>query len=129
MSREQLLEKSLQFIRYLAVGSASALIELGVFWLLRQVLAVDTLFANPVAITLSTCFNFVLSRTWTFRSVSSLPRTIALYISLFVFNQAFSTFTIIQLEGLGCYTLVAKIITMACIVLWNFVLYRKVIFK
>ncbi|MDR2108633.1 MAG: GtrA family protein [Coriobacteriales bacterium] len=115
--------------RYLLVGFSSAAIELVSFALLHEGLSVATLFANPVALTLSTLFNFILSRTWTFRSVSSLPRSVVLYLLLFCFNQVFSTGMVIFLESVGVYSLIAKMITMGCVVLWNFFLYRKVIFK
>jgi putative flippase GtrA len=70
-----------------------------------------------------------MSYNWTFKSAASLPKSIALYLVLFAFNQLFSNFAIVWLIGLGLPALFAKVITMGCIVLWNFVLYRKVVFK
>jgi putative flippase GtrA len=115
--------------RYLIVGFSSAAIELFLFWLLHEALGLATLYANPIAVALATLYNFVMSRVWTFRSVSHLPRSLVLYLLLFCFNQVFSTAAIILLESWGLYSLVAKALTMGCIVLWNFVLYRTVIFK
>ena len=48
---------------------------------------------------------------------------------LFLFNTTFSTLTITWLTSLGLYPFIAKILTMACVIMWNFVLYRKFIFK
>jgi putative flippase GtrA len=115
--------------RYLLVGFSSAAIELILFWVMRVLLRVPTIFANPVAVALATLFNFTLSRKWTFKSVSNLPRTVLLYLLLFCFNQVFSTYFIILLESWGVFSIIAKVLAMGCIVLWNFVLYRKVIFK
>ena len=52
-----------------------------------------------------------------------------LYLVLFAFNTTFSTLAITWLVSLGLHSAVAKLMTMVCIVMWNFVLYRKVIFK
>ena len=52
-----------------------------------------------------------------------------LYLILFAFNMAFSTLAISWLVGFGVHSILAKLATMVCITLWNFVLYRKVIFK
>ncbi|MDR2672530.1 MAG: GtrA family protein [Coriobacteriales bacterium] len=115
--------------RYLIVGFSSALIELVLFFSLHELLAAHIILSNVCAITIATAYNFWLSRTWTFRSVSSLPRSAVLYLLLFVFNQVFSSVTIVWLVGLGLLPILAKLFTMACIVCWNFVLYRQVIFR
>jgi putative flippase GtrA len=116
-------------VRYLLVGLSSAGIELILFALLYEMLDLAIVVANVAAISIATAYNFILSRTWTFQSVSSLPRSAVLYLLLFVWNQCFSSLTIVWLHSLGAPALLAKLVTMGCIVLWNFVLYRKVVFK
>ena len=125
--------------RYLIVGFASAAIDFGLFVLLHDllgfrlavnVLGIGRIISNVIAILVSTAFNFLMSRNWIFASVSSLPRSLILYIILFIINQAFSSAAIIWLTGtLGLPGFFAKFITMACIVCWNFFLYRKVVFR
>ena len=118
-----------QAIKYLVVGGSSAVIELVLFQLLSAVFAIPLAAANVVAVVVSTVFNFLVNRNVTFKSTSNPLRSLVLYLILFALNTTFSTVAISLLAAHGVYPLVAKVCTMACIVLWNFVLYKKVIFK
>jgi putative flippase GtrA len=115
--------------RYLAVGFSSAAIELVVFIVLDVLVGIDVRIATMIALACSTVFNFIMSWSYTFKSASNLMRSLILYLLLFAFNQAFSAIAIVWLLDIGLSSIVAKMVTMACIVLWNFVLYRKVVFK
>jgi putative flippase GtrA len=116
-------------VRYLVVGVSSAAIEFVLFVLGNSVLHIDVVISNPVAITCATVFNYILSRNYTFKTTKSPVRSLLLYALLFVFNQVFSTTAIVLLTGMGIPSPLAKVLTMGCIVLWNFVLYRKVVFR
>ena len=118
-----------QAIKYLVVGGSSAVIELVLFQLLSAVFAIPLAAANVTAVVVSTVFNFLVNRNVTFKSTSNPLRSLVLYLLLFALNTTFSTVVISLLAAQGVYPLVAKVCTMACIVLWNFVLYKKVIFK
>ena len=118
-----------QAIKYLIVGGSSAVIELVLFQLLSAVFAIPLAVANVTAVVVSTVFNFLVNRNVTFKSTSNLLRSLVLYLILFALNTTFSTVAISLLAAHGVYPLVAKVCTMACIVLWNFVLYKKIIFK
>ena len=118
-----------QAIKYLMVGGSSAVIELVLFQLLSAVFAIPLAAANVTAVVVSTVFNFLVNRNVTFKSTSNPLRSLVLYLLLFALNTTFSTVVISFLAAQGVYPLVAKVCTMACIVLWNFVLYKKIIFK
>jgi putative flippase GtrA len=118
-----------QFGRYFLVGISSAAIELLLFIGLERLAHQDIRFCNVIAITIATTYNFFMSRSYTFKSLDNPTRSAFLYLLLFIFNQSFSTYTIVFLVKLGLASGYAKLATMCCIVLWNFVLYRKVVFK
>jgi len=127
-----------QSSRYLIVGFSTVAIELFLFWILYEIIGYQTvvsafglslLLSNVIAIVAATFYNFIMSRTWTFKSTSSLPRSITLYLILFVFNQIFSSTVIVMLVDIGIHSILAKVFTIACIVCWNFFLYRLVVFK
>ena len=118
-----------QAIKYLMVGGSSAVIELVLFQLISVVFAIPLAAANVTAVVVSTVFNFLVNRNVTFKSTSNPLRSLVLYLLLFALNTTFSTVVISFLAAQGVYPLVAKVCTMACIVLWNFVLYKKIIFK
>jgi len=117
-----------QGTRYLVVGFSSFAIEYLLFLIPFLALGLHVVLSNVIAISGSSLFNFIMSRSWTFKSTSSLPRSIVLYLILFSWNQFFSSWAILMLVDVGLSALIAKVITMAIIVCWNFLLYRKVVF-
>ncbi len=116
-----------QGIAYVAVGVGTALLELVLFELLLW-LGVALAPANICAVCVATVVNFALNGTVAFKGSTSFARSLVLYLLLFALNTAFSTFTIGWLVDAGMASYIAKGLTMVCIVLWNFVLYRKVVF-
>lgn len=118
-----------QIVRYTFVGGASAAFELAVFQVLYALVGLDIAPSNIIALVASTAVNFTMNRSLAFKSSASPTRSLALYLALFAFNTTFSTLAITWLVNLGLHSAVAKLMTMVCIVMWNFVLYRKVIFK
>lgn len=114
---------------YLFVGVTSALIELVLFQALYQFGVLGVELANIVAVVVSTTYNFTLNGRVTFQAQGNKAWCLVKYLILFAFNTTFTTVTIAWLVGAGVSSLVAKLATMCCVVLWNFVLYRKVVFK
>lgn len=115
--------------KYLFVGGSSALLELILFQAFYVLFGWQIAIANVIAVVLATSYNFVLNRTWSFGQNGNTLRSVILYLLLFAFNTTFSTTAISLLVSQGLPSLIAKLLTQVCIVLWNYVLYRKVIFK
>lgn len=129
MSRDNdLSETGRQGIAYVLVGGGTALLELGLFQVLFELLKLPLAVSNVSATVVATAVNFLLNRNVTFKSTSNPVRSLVLYIVLFGANMAISTLMIGVLVGLGIPSAVAKLIMQACVVVWNFVLYRKIIF-
>jgi putative flippase GtrA len=127
---EQTKKETLQKgARYLLVGASTALIELGIFSLIFYLFGNNAPVANVIAVIIATTYNFTLSRKFTFKSSSNITRSLILYLCLFVFNMLFTTIATTLLIDFGVMAPLAKIITMACVTLWNFALYNKVVFK
>lgn len=118
-----------QLLRYVLVGGSSAAFELAAFQALYALAGVGIAASNIIALVASTTLNFTLNRSVTFKSAANPMRSLVLYLALFAFNTTFSTLGITKLVDLGVHSAIAKLMTMACIVMWNFVLYKKVIFK
>lgn len=127
--RDKLDKKRIvQILTYLAVGGGTALLELVIFSVLYYALLLDPAVSNVIAVLIATATNFLLNGTVTFRGSSNLLRSVILYILLFLFNTCFSTFTISNFVSVGLPALGVKLFTMVCIVIWNYVLYKKVVF-
>jgi len=117
-----------QGLRYVIVGTSSFALEFLLFAVLHEAASLHVVLSNVLALTGAAVYNFIMSRSWTFKSTSSLLRSVILYLLLFFWNQFFSSWVIVFLMEQGLNAMIAKIITMAIIVCWNFILYRKVVF-
>lgn len=122
-------EMQKQLIKYLIVGGSSAALELLLFTFLRKVTGLSITISNVTAAVTATAFNFLVNRGWSFKSASNFTRSVILYLILFFLNTVFSTNAIAFMVSLGVFDVLAKLITMGMITMWNFVLYRHVIFK
>lgn len=117
-----------QVLAYLLVGGGTAVLELALFQILYALTPLGAGVSNVVAVVVATACNFALNGTVTFQRSSNLARSIMLYCLLFAFNTAFSTTIITMADSIGVPAILAKLATMACIVCWNFILYKKVVF-
>ena len=117
-----------RIVKYLAVGGSTALLELFLFWLLTS-MSINVVYANIAAVLVATATNFLLNGLVTFKSSSNMLRSAVLYCLLFAFNLCSSTTVIAFLSTQGLPAVAVKFCTQACIVCWNYLLYKKVIFK
>ncbi|MEY8460668.1 GtrA family protein [Eggerthellaceae bacterium 24-137] len=125
---EHLSRTTRQVVSYLAIGAGTALLELAAFQTLWCLTPLGAAPSNVIAVALATIFNFCLNGSVTFQKASNLPRSIVMYVALLIFNTAFSSIAITWLITCQVPALLAKLATMICIVSWNFLLYRKVVF-
>ena len=116
-----------QFVKYGGVSFAQTFVELGVFALMNLTLPFST--ANFVAVFCSATFQYVMNRSLTFRSSSSYVRSISLFVLLWIWNLAFSSFAIAELSAVGWSPTLVKVITMALQGCWGFLLSKYVIFR
>ncbi len=119
-----------QLVRYLVTGFSSAAIELSLLYVFRDVVKLSVIEANSIALTIIFWFNFFMNRFWSFKSKSSLKKQLLMYAALFVFNLGASDLIMhVLVTLLGIQYLLAKVFAIGAVVSWNFVLYKKVIYK
>ena len=119
-----------QIKRYLITGFSSAAIELTLLFVFRDVAKLSVLVSNSIALTIVFWFNFLMNRLWSFKSKANLKKQLAMYLVLFVFNLGASDLIMYLLtEKLSLQYLIAKVFAIGAVVCWNFVLYKKVIYK
>lgn len=119
-----------QFLRYLLTGFASFIAEYLLFLLLFDKLNVQYIYSNTIVYTVIFIINFLLNRLWSFKSKSDPKRQLALYLALFLFNLAATNAVMYLLSGmLAMSPRISKILVMGMIVVWNFIIYKKVIYK
>ena len=116
-----------QGVLYLGVGAMTAFLELVLFQGLYSSGIVGVAPANVIAVLTSAAVNFLVNGNVTFKGLQNPVRSLIKYAILFVFNTIFSTAVISLLVSIGWPSFVAKVLTMLCVVTWNFILYRKVV--
>lgn len=122
-------EKVFQSLKYLFVGGSTALLDLGLCSLLFYVFHWPIPAANVLAVLVATTTNFIMNRSWAFKSSEHAVRSMILYVILFLFNAVVTT-TILSIgTTAGLPSAVVKLTTQVLVTIWNFFLYRHVIFK
>ena len=128
-----------QFIRYIITGVVSFSIEYTLFIVLRNVLTISELVVNIIVYTIIFWINFLLNKFFSFKSRTNFKRQIFLYGFLFIINLVVGNILLFSgirhLLVLACgegswqVLYLPKILIMFFIISWNFVLYKKVIYK
>jgi putative flippase GtrA len=124
-------EKMIQQLkRYITVGLITVGAEYFNLFLFKEVFNMWYIYANSIAYTISFVFNFSLNRTWTFKSTADLKRQLLIYGILFIFNF-FASNLIMYLftDIIGLNYLISKLFAVGMVVSWNFIIYKKVIYK
>ncbi len=128
-----------QFLRYLIVGFTSFGVEYTLFILFRKWLAVPELIVNIGVYTVIFWLNFLLNRHYSFQSKAAFFPQLLSYGFLFTFNLVIGNIllfsgirhllVLLTFEGSWPALYLPKILIMFFIVSWNFILYKKVIYK
>ena len=128
-----------QFLRYLVVGFTSFGVEYTLFIVFRRLLPVSELVVNIGVYTVIFWLNFLLNRHFAFRSKANLFKQMLAYGFLFAFNLVVGNILLfagirhllVLAAGEGSWPVLylPKILIMVFIVSWNFILYKKVIYK
>lgn len=119
-----------QLIRYLISGFAAFGLEYLVFFLLYNILLLRLVPSNTIAMLTGFITSFLLNRLWSFQSRGNAWWQLLKTGILFMVNLGLSNGMIYLLTEHGkMEALVSKILVMGMIVAWNFILYKKVIYR
>lgn len=127
---KKILTKS--FIRYVIVGLISVAIDYGTLIIGYHVLGWSLVFATTAGYSVGTVLNFLLNKFWSFNTSHSAKQTAkqaVMVAALVVFNLFATNIVILGFNEINIGPEISKIITMAMVTLWNYVLYKKHIFK
>ena len=122
-------------VRYLIVGVLSLGVDYGSLLLLYRIVGVPLAVATTVSFLIGLVFNFLLTKFWTFSSAATKhgarqsARQVALVAVLVAFNIGVTNVVVVWLQHVHIGPEISKLLTTAMVTLWNYVLYKKVIFK
>lgn len=122
----------LQFLRYAAAGVVSIAIEYGMLVLMVKYVGQDhLLFANAVAFTIASVFNYFISRYWVFeRGKHRTHVEMMAYFASAGVGLLINQFVLWSLvKGISLDYRIAKIGAIGAVVLWNYWARRTWVFK
>lgn len=121
------------FVRYIIVGVGSLVVDYGLLLFGYHVLNLDLAVATTAGFIAGMLANFLLNKFWAFGDTGHTAKRSALqmtmYVGLVIFNLLFTNVFVIFLQNNNVGPEVSKIASTAMITLWNFIIYKKIIFK
>ncbi len=118
-----------QFIKYAIAGSATFVIDYGIFFILHTLNDIFYLYASALSQISALLFNFTVQKKWTFASSGNTSKQLLRYTFLQVWNYGFSLLALfILVDIIEIQTLIAKLLTVGIIVSWNFLAYKFLVY-
>ena len=120
------------YVKYVISGLLSLVIDYTVFAVLLRTFNLPLGVAVFCGMTAGLITGFLLNKLWTFQSSTRTKRTLKqaiFFILLFIFNTLFTYILISILKNAQVDETISKLIAMAFITLWNFYIYKKIIFR
>ncbi len=114
--------------RYIIIGGSTVVIDVGLLAVLKGAFGVNVYLAATVSYWASLLFNFSLNKFWTFEVKTNTVHHLFLYGVLIVINYFTGLAFIGALGRAHINYLVAKTMALAVTTVWNYFLYRYVIF-
>lgn len=122
-------------LRYLVVGITAFLVDFLLFVLLNEFTSIPIFYSNAMALVAGFLISFFGNRMLVFGVDKSVKmkhaphKQLFLYVILLVVNTILSYFVIKLLRVIGVDVAMGKIAAMVLIVFWNYISYKKIIFK
>lgn len=129
-----LFQKYQETMLYLIFGGLTTLINIGSYWLLTSVFAVDFMVANALAWLISVLFAFVTNKLFVFDSKSLAAALVLKEFVLFLGARLFSGaldmgIMYLFVDILGFNDMVIKVLSNIIVIVVNYVLSKLIIFK
>ena len=119
-----------QFIKYVITGGLSAGVELSLIYALKEFAHLAVVTANTAAYSGGFCISFLLNKYWSFNSKEHFVRQLLMYGVLFAINLSMSDGLMYLLTSTtSIHYMILKLFVMGIIILWNFVIYKKIIYR
>lgn len=129
---ERLKKIPVSLVRYVIVGGVSLIADYGSLLLMYRVFGIDLPVATLISFLFGLSVNFILNKQWSFGAASNVQETtrqVLLYLLLVAFNTFFTVYAVLALNNAGMPPEISKPLCVAVITLWNYLLYKRVIFR
>ena len=117
------------FLRYIAIGALSAVVELALFSLAYQYFEWPLLVANSSALAFAVVVNFAAQKKWTFRAQGQTSRQLRLYVLMQAISALLNNLLVyLMIARWDWFAPAAKIIQIGLVFVWNFSFCKLVVF-
>ena len=126
------------FIIFCSIGILNTVVDISLYLLLRSS-GMTVLVANIISTSVALCISYFLNRKYTFRSTTNprsnvVPFLLVTLTGLWVLQPILIYFSLNLLEQLSIQSstqldLVAKLIATIFTLVWNYILYKKIVFR
>lgn len=128
------LKKKKRLVTYIICGISAVFADYFTFLLLHYIAGLSIEVAAPIGLVVGLVVSFVMNRSLTFsdqvsKGVRRTTLQVALYAVLFLVNNIITVYSINLLITVGVSAAVGKLFVSALITLWNYALYKSIIFK
>jgi len=120
-----------QASRFLLVGSVTFLGEYVVFYALYIIFHWNLLVSNSLSFGIGLSVSFMLNRIWAFKRTNykrKMHHQAAIYLALALSNLVINNLIVAGLKDIGVDPRIGKVIAIGTIAIWNFLIYKYVIF-
>ena len=118
------------FFRYFVIGSTAFILDMGSLYVLKEHFDIHPAFAVALNQIFVLSYIFILNKIWTFSSKEKTRHSLIRFVSLQMFNYSFGILWMwIFYEQVGINYLIARIANIILFTAWNFLLYKKWVFK
>lgn len=123
-------EERVKFIKYVIVGTASVAIDVALLIFFADLLKFNPTLSVVINQALVMGFNFTLNKKWSFGSTGATHKEFIRYCILAGWNYCFSVLAMyLGNELWGIHHLIVRVISIMCMVLWNFALFRFWVYR
>jgi putative flippase GtrA len=127
---KKILQKSI--VKYVVVGLGSLAVDYGTLLALYHGLGIHVGLASAIGLGVGFVVNFSLNKIWSFKAAGGAKQTgkqAVMYTVLVMVNLIFTSWFVSYMVTVGVGPEISKLITTAIITLWNYALYKALIFK
>lgn len=131
MKIDFLAERVKTFSKFSVVGFSGVAVNMGLLWILVEILKMDKKIAGGVSIEVSIINNFLWNNYWTWKGRRGIPffqRFLRYNLITLLTSAIFNYFLYIFLLHCGVNYLIAQLAGIALAVIINFVLFEKFVF-
>jgi len=118
--------------RYLLAGGSAFAVEYAAFYVLLNVVATHLIVATSLSFGFGLLTSFLANRHWTFSEGDykrGAKHQLAFYAALALANLVIVNILVTAFESIGIDPKIGKLITMVMLPIWNYFIFKKIIFS